>query len=289
MAKWEGAEASKRQGTVREQQERAAEKIEEKEMSWLKLLAYLIIRNARRRQPLRGHDESCSSLNKGHFLEDLDTACLLSADVSAVRESLSKNATYTSHDCQNDMIECAASIVVADIVRLVHKVKWFAIIVDETRDVGKTEQLSFVIRFFNLEKVCIEERFLGFFDIVDLRAESIFNLIKDLLVKFDLSLANCVAQAYDGASTMSGELSGVQTRVRQVVPFCVFVKCYAHRLNRALVATTKDIALCNEVLGCIQNIHNFFSQSVPRHEAFKQTQLDAGASVLEVPGLCETR
>jgi len=44
-----------------------------------------------------------------------------------------------------------------------------------------------------------------------------------------------VAQAYDGASVMSGRENGVQMKIREVHPTAVYVHCMAHRLNLVVV------------------------------------------------------
>ena len=53
----------------------------------------------------------------------------------------------------------------------------------------------------------------------------------------------CIAQASDGASVMSGKEKGVQKLLRDAVGnACLFVHCYAHRLN--LVLSTTDACQC---------------------------------------------
>ncbi|CAG9764413.1 unnamed protein product [Ceutorhynchus assimilis] len=54
-------------------------------------------------------------------------------------------------------------------------------------------------------------------------------------------MENCVGQAYDGASVMSGHLKGVQTLFKKEVPSAVYVHCYNHVLNLAIVDCCKGI------------------------------------------------
>ena len=46
-------------------------------------------------------------------------------------------------------------------------------------------------------------------------------------------------QGYDGASVMSGHVSGVQTRIRQVNPNAVYIHCRPHVLNLCIVHASK--------------------------------------------------
>lgn len=43
-------------------------------------------------------------------------------------------------------------------------------------------------------------------------------------------------QGYDGASTMSGEKSGVQERIRDVQPKTLYTHCAGHSLKLAIVS-----------------------------------------------------
>jgi len=45
-------------------------------------------------------------------------------------------------------------------------------------------------------------------------AETIVSAMKDVLLKLQLSLANCRGQCYDGASNMFGHKSGVAKRIQ---------------------------------------------------------------------------
>ena len=57
----------------------------------------------------RGHDESKSSSNRGNFMELMD---LIGEYSSELRAFLNKEKiTYTSHDPQNDRIECVSCSV----------------------------------------------------------------------------------------------------------------------------------------------------------------------------------
>ena len=59
-----------------------------------------------------------------------------------------------------------------------------------------------------------------------------------------LSLTRCIAQCYDGASVMSGHLSGVQKHIQDKAGSgCVYVHCYAHRLNLVVVNTASIVSV----------------------------------------------
>jgi hypothetical protein len=71
---------------------------------------------------------------------------------------------------------------------------------------------------------------LCFFDVsADRSAESLFEILKDPLSRFGKS--KLVAQSYDDASVMAGELNGLQAKVTSMCPLALFTHCCTHRLN----------------------------------------------------------
>ena len=88
------------------------------------------------------------------------------------------------------------------------------------KDISKTEQTSIVLRYFDKSNNSIIERFLGFFQPNGLDAESLVICITDALKKHNVNINNCIAQAYDGASVMSGDIGGVQRKNSRVGSTC---------------------------------------------------------------------
>lgn len=88
--------------------------------------------------------------------------------------------------------------------------------------------------------------------------------LQNILIKLNLNINKCRGQGYDGAAVMSGSLTGLQTRIRDIVPNATFVHCCSHNINLVL----SDAAKCNGKMQSffenVQDIYNFFSSSVPR-------------------------
>ncbi|KAH6932167.1 hypothetical protein HPB50_003306 [Hyalomma asiaticum] len=97
----------------------------------------------------------------------------------------------------------------------------FALIVDETKDLSKTEQLSVVVRYYL--NGAVFERFLGFRNAEQLDAKSLLSYVKETLNRCGIDSQLCIAQTYDGAGVMSGTSRGVQALFRQEVPQAVYV------------------------------------------------------------------
>ena len=84
--------------------------------------------------------------------------------------------------------------------------------VDETKDISKKEQVTFVLRCIDSKEATIHEYFLTFVEATSLDAKSLTQYIVDTITKHQLDLTCIVSQGYDGASVMSGKCSGVHTQ-----------------------------------------------------------------------------
>ena len=115
------------------------------------------------------------------------------------------NATLLGHDYQNSMLSVLAQSVLEYIIDEVRVAQYYTIIVDETKDMSKKEQLTLILRYV-LNGV-VHERFVSYTYCEELHAAAITSYIYDALSKIGLNIADCVSQCYDGASVMSGSLT----------------------------------------------------------------------------------
>ncbi|XP_021958909.1 zinc finger MYM-type protein 1 [Folsomia candida] len=237
---------------------------------------------------LRGHRENEQTSNRGNFIEILELLKQKCPDLAKNVESMPGNAKYIDHHIQNEIIELSGKLTRGMIVKEIQDgSNCYSVIAVETKDKGGIEQLSVCVRY--LCQCEIVERFLGFTDLHKFDAESITDGISKMIINSGLDITRCVSQAYDGV--MSGNISGVCKRFQsQVGGPTPYVHCYAHRLNFVLVDCCADLKDIKEVIGLIQAIYNFQSQSVRRSEYFKDAQAMIGYDkILELPKSCDTR
>ncbi|XP_075086395.1 uncharacterized protein LOC142169087 [Nicotiana tabacum] len=162
----------------------------------------------------REYREDESSLNKVNFLEILkwyakrcDKICDL------VLENAPKYDKLTSHKIQNNIVTaCKLETIKAIIVDL--NGDNFALLVDESCDISRKEQMAIVLRYVYRMGVVVE-RFIG---IVHVRGTSTLCLkeaIANYLAQHSLSLSYVRGQCYDGASNMQGDLSDLKTLIKK--------------------------------------------------------------------------
>lgn len=117
--------------------------------------------------PFRGHDESQSSINKSNFIELLE----MFGDDDLKNRLRLRYGHYCSPEYQNYMVKIIALCTRKRILSKINGFGVFSILVDETKDASKKEQLSFIIRFIDKD-FCIHEKTLGCFQMLNSNADS---------------------------------------------------------------------------------------------------------------------
>lgn len=179
-----------------------------------------------------------------------------------------------------------SNIVLEHITDEVKKAQYFALMVDESKDCSKTEQLSIVIRYYLDGN--IYERFLGFEPANKLDASSLLICIKQKLANCGVDLNYCVAQTYDGAAVMSGSCTGVQALLSREVPQAIYTHCMNHKLNLVIVATCRGIKSATDFFMTLQGLYVFMSGSTV-HQMFIDTQMKMKIGKVELKKLSDTR
>jgi len=169
---------------------------------------------------------------------------------------------------------------------------------DEGTDISNLEQLSFCVRSVD-ENFDVFEDFVGFYEIENIKSDTIVKSIKDILLRCHLSLDNCRGQTYDGASNMMGVRSGVSTQITQEQPKAVAVHCQGHSLSLAVKSLTQDCAILRDTLGTVGEISVLVKYS-PKRETMLGKIMEniegefedgdrAEHSVTKLDKLCVTR
>ena len=73
---------------------------------------------------------------------------------------------------------------------IIRERKFFSIMAEEGTDVSNIEQLSFCTRSVD-DDLNVLEDFMGFYELKNIKSETIVNVIKDVLLRSHLSLENC--------------------------------------------------------------------------------------------------
>ena len=205
---------------------------------YLQIIIECIMFSAQHNIAVRGHEESrqiiweVSDINRGNFVELLHLGC---RDLPWLKEKLQNqlksHAHWTSPSIQNELIGILSDHVLGRILTDIKSCKFLSIIVDETSNISKVEQVSICIRY--VFEGTTKETLLGFFDTENMEGKVLYELVK-VFKQFNLTLSGIIAECFDGAANMRGVHKGLATRMKECSPKAIYVHCYGHLLNLAL-------------------------------------------------------
>ncbi len=203
-----------------------------------------------------------------------------------------KNAIYLSPAIQNELIECCAEEIRGTLINRIQAAQYFTVLADESMDISGTEQMSLCVRYVNEEEENLEikEDFLGFCPLPKQDAATITSAILNQLTKWGLQTTFLRGQGYDGASTMSGKVSGVQKRVKELYPRAMYTHCRSHALNLVGVHGCSDLPLVRNTMSIVEKIAVFFSATGARKDALRaESRREGQPKTAGIPLMSDTR
>lgn len=153
--------------------------------------------------------------------------------------------------------------ILRSILNDIKNAMWYSIVADEATDVSHHEQLSLSIRWVDKD-IKGHEDTLGLFQLPNTKSDTVFHVIKDILIRCSLPLSQCCGQAFDGASNMSGTRNGVQALVKSEASKALYVHCLAHSLNLCIKDVVNKCELMHNVMDFILNLVQLFKFSPKR-------------------------
>jgi len=253
----------------------------------LKCILDVILFLAERHLPLRGSSSRIGDEDNGLFLGMLE---LLSKHNKVLKVHLAHvkqhhdtqnrmQAHYLSWSSQNEFLNACGKQVLDALLQEYKKAMYYSVIVDATRDVCHTEQISFILHYVHRSEEnvwAIKERFLLFKDCEKKKGKDIADLLYKVLEENEIDIQLCRGQGYDNGSNMAGIYNGVQALIMQKNPQAVYLPCCAHSLNLCGVHVVESSTVVKSFFGNIQKLYNFFSSSPSR---WKVLQDNTGISL----------
>ena len=119
------------------------------------------------------------------------------------------------------LINISGNAILRQLLQEIQTADWYSVIADEATDVSHSE-MCIAIRWVD-SSYAIHEAALGLVQLPDTKALTLFGFIKDVLMRCSLPITDCVGQAYDGASNMSGVRNGVQALMKSQMVVCMYI------------------------------------------------------------------
>lgn len=200
---------------------------------------------------------------------------------------------WIHHSYIEEMIELFAQDILQQIIDLIKKAKYFAIIIDETTDVSRKEQVSVSIRIVQ-EDLEAHEFFIGFYQTKDIKSNTLFTIAKDVLQRLGLNINDMRGQCYDGAFNMTGHINGLQIQIIKIESRAMFVHCFAQTNSLVAQDGMNEVPSSRNFLATARGVITFIRDSSNRLACFNDLQASMTEEDVEeqLPGLspfCPTR
>ncbi|XP_074282867.1 uncharacterized protein LOC141607415 [Silene latifolia] len=144
--------------------------------------------------------------------------------------------------------------------------------------------MTVVLRFVD-KNGYIHERLFDLIHVNETNALYLKGAIEKCLLAHKLNIENIRGQGYDGASNMRGEWSGLQALFLKECPYAYYVHCFAHRLQLALIAASRDVISVYQFFSKLTFIVNIIISSAKRHDQLQAAHLDEIERLLELEEL----
>ena len=140
---------------------------------------------ARQGLPLRGHVEDTESFNVNLY----QLLLLRAEDCPQLLTWLHKRE-YISPEIVNELIAIMGNTVLRQVLALIKSALWYSLIADEATDISHNEQISISIQWVD-SSYEVHEDTLGLFQLPNTKAQTLFTVIKDLLIRCSLPISQC--------------------------------------------------------------------------------------------------
>ena len=210
----------------------------------------------------RGHrdDETLeeTTWNKGNFRALLDFR-IDSGDTVLQHhfDAAPRNATCKSKTIQNEIIDCIGSFSRDQIIKEDKDAEFCSVIVDETPDVSRKEQMPLSLRYVDRD--------------TGTSANAIASKIKVALSDLGLDLENVRGQVYDGVSNMNGRNAGTARLLTEENNLAIYIHCFAHCLNLSVLGSCK-LQVVKNMMNKVRCVSEFFIY--PKRAEFLKSQVE---------------
>ena len=200
---------------------------------------------------------------------------------------LKRRNNWMSDTIQNEIIGMFGASIQRHIGAEALCAAYYGITADGTTDCSGQEQFSISIQYCdtNLE---VQNKFLGFYNAPDSTAQTLASVIQDVFLRLSLPMDKLQGYCFDGASNMSGRLSGVQARLNEKCPDALYVHCANHSLDLVLQEVARDVRLITDALSFVREASNTIRESSKRRALYSSLFGDKNV-VRGLQSLCPTR
>ncbi|XP_028402033.1 uncharacterized protein LOC114524975 [Dendronephthya gigantea] len=150
------------------------------------------------------------------------------------------------------------------------KSRKFSLIIDETTDCSRKNQLAILVIFFNPCTFKMDCNLIDIIQLDDGKAETIYSAIVECFEQKDIPMENIVGFCADTCNVMFGSRHSVAQMLVANYPWIIPVKCACHMIH--LCASHASVQLPKSIEDLCRNISSYFHLSPLRTKNFQEFQ-----------------
>ncbi|GAA6095220.1 zinc finger MYM-type protein 1-like, partial [Tachysurus ichikawai] len=159
---------------------------------------------------------------------------------------------------------------------------------DGTQDLSGKEQESVCLRYVDHDLI-VHEEFVGMYEVSVTTGENLAKVLKDVLLRRNLSITGLRGQAYDGAANLAGKYSGAQAIIKESQPLALYVHCGPHCVNLITQHACTSSPVIRDSLQWVHEVGGLFHQSVKMKSILQDISKSESGSITAIRPLCPTR
>ncbi|XP_029153234.1 uncharacterized protein [Arachis hypogaea] len=129
------------------------------------------------------------------------------------------------------------------------------------------------------------QRFLDFVHVKNTISLILKRELCSILSRHGLDVSNIRGQRYDDTNNVRGEWNGLQALFLKYCPYAYYIHCFAHRLQLALVAASREVIPVHQFFSKLTFIVNIICSSSKRHDVLHAVKTDEIVHLLEIDEL----
>ena len=164
--------------------------------------------------------------NNNHLVISEKTSTLKPATLEKTSTPRSTHGSYTNFKAASDFLDSIASVIKESLFEELNSSIYWSIMIDEANSIDNSKYLAIVGKYIvnNIPYM----RYLGMINLESTTAGNIYDQILSFCTSNEISYHKIIHFGSDGASNMTGNQTGVATRLKEINPFMTSIHCISH-------------------------------------------------------------
>jgi len=211
-------------------------------------------------------------------------------DINFHLQTSSTRATYTSVTSVDEFVKYISDHLEGELLSKIRMANGFSLLADETTDMADRAVMSIFIRYIDSDTHKIKEEFLGLVEVVGSKgSENLCRIISEVLLEKEIDIKELRFHGLDGTNAMSGEITGLQRRLRHKAPHSKYINCRNHRLALVFVHLMPKFKFLSEVDACLLAVWKAMKYSSVKAAVFGARQAAEGLAIVKLLKAAVTR